>query len=52
MSRAGRATVEARYDNDRLNDELIRTYEALLHRSSRPAIVSSGATAKASGPIA
>jgi hypothetical protein len=47
MGRAGRATVEARCDNDRLNDELIQTYEALLHRSSHPAIVSPGATANA-----
>ena len=37
MGRAGRATVEARYDNVHLNDELIQTYEALLDRSPQPA---------------
>lgn len=47
MGRAGHAAVEERYDNDRLNDELIQTYEALLHRPSHPAIVSPGAAANA-----
>jgi colanic acid/amylovoran biosynthesis glycosyltransferase len=46
MGRAGRDTVEARYDNDRLNDELIRMYEALLPRPSQPAIGSLGLAAR------
>jgi colanic acid/amylovoran biosynthesis glycosyltransferase len=50
MGRAGRATVEARYDNDRLNDELIQTYEALLHRSPGPAIESLASTARNEPP--
>jgi colanic acid/amylovoran biosynthesis glycosyltransferase len=37
MGRAGRAAVEARYDNDRLNDALIETYEAVLHRTPHAA---------------
>jgi colanic acid/amylovoran biosynthesis glycosyltransferase len=49
MGRAGRATVESRYDNDRLNDELIQTYEALLHRSPQSVMESLGPTAR-NGP--
>jgi colanic acid/amylovoran biosynthesis glycosyltransferase len=37
MGRAGRAAVEARYDNDRLNDALMESYEAVLQRLPQPA---------------
>lgn len=37
MGRAGRSAVETRYDNDRLNDALIQSYEAALHRPPQPA---------------
>lgn len=43
MGRAGRAAVEARYDSDRLNDELVQTYETLLQRAPEPAIKPSDA---------
>jgi colanic acid/amylovoran/stewartan biosynthesis glycosyltransferase WcaL/AmsK/CpsK len=46
MGRAGRATVEARYDNERLNDELIRMYEALLPRPQQH-VIEAVPTAKA-----
>jgi len=42
MGRAGRSAVEARYDNDLLNDQLIQSYEAVLHRSPQTAAVSPG----------